>query len=251
MADVNEAVRGQRYQPCRTVPGFSSWNLARSGTDGSVQSGTSCGTGSRVRPAVLPHVNLGPPGPARQLLYVTEGVCRMAARYIVPRTSVHESIHDLAQPIIETAGEAGGARTHGRRIMRSTLTSHSVASCTVHTEHRSDGTHGAGIIEHPGPQAGPRPRPLGNTSSLLCVTSLRVLSMLRQPGRAGPLREAKCTATATHLPQWPERPSRDAVYGAVAAAPHRSPQWWRIRPGTRYRRCATRPTPGPGTGSCS
>ena len=51
---------------------------------------------------------------------------------------------------------AGGARTHDRRIMRTTAPRIGRASCTDDTDHRTDGTRCAGIIQRAGPRTGPR-----------------------------------------------------------------------------------------------
>jgi len=45
---------------------------------------------------------------------------------IAPPTSVYNPVHASPTTGIKTAGGAGGARTHDRRIMRTT------APCTVH-----------------------------------------------------------------------------------------------------------------------
>jgi hypothetical protein len=70
---------------------------------------------------------------------------------------------------------AGGARTHDRRIMRSTASCTMPASCTNDTGHRIDGTHCSGIIGRAGPRTGPRLRRLYLLILLLCVTSMRRL----------------------------------------------------------------------------
>ena len=59
---------------------------------------------------------------------------------------------------IKTAGGAGGARTHDRRIMRGMLCRLRGASCTDITGHRTDSTRGTGIFGRPGPRTGPRPK---------------------------------------------------------------------------------------------
>jgi len=51
---------------------------------------------------------------------------------------------------------AGEARTHDRRIMRSTAPCTVCASCTDKTDHRAHGTRRAGIIWCAGPRTGPR-----------------------------------------------------------------------------------------------
>jgi hypothetical protein len=62
------------------------------------------------------------------------------------------------KPRSEGGGGAGGARTHDRRIMRSTAPCTTHASCTDDADHCTDGTHHAGIIWRAGPRTGPRPR---------------------------------------------------------------------------------------------
>ena len=58
-------------------------------------------------------------------------------------------------PGYQIAGGAGGARTHDRRIMRSTAPCGVRASCTDDTDHRTSGTRNAGIWRA-GPRAVPR-----------------------------------------------------------------------------------------------
>src|SRR5262249_11787615 len=53
-------------------------------------------------------------------------------------------------------GGAGGARTHDRRIMRSTAPSTERAGCTDDTDHRIDGSRCAGIFRRAGPRTDPR-----------------------------------------------------------------------------------------------
>jgi len=55
-----------------------------------------------------------------------------------------------------TPGGAGGARTHDRRIMRSTASCAMRASCTDGTGNRADGVRRAGIVWRAGPRTGPR-----------------------------------------------------------------------------------------------
>lgn len=54
------------------------------------------------------------------------------------------------------SGGAGGARTHDRRIMRSTAPCTVRASCTDGTGYRTDGARRTGIIWRAGPRTGPR-----------------------------------------------------------------------------------------------
>jgi len=56
-------------------------------------------------------------------------------------------------------GGAGGARTHDRRIMRSTAPRSVRATCTDATDPGIDGTRCTGIIRRAGPRTGPRSRP--------------------------------------------------------------------------------------------
>ena len=51
----------------------------------------------------------------------------------------------------ESRGGAGGARTHDRRIMRSTAPCTERSSCTVRMCYRADGARRAGIIWRAGP----------------------------------------------------------------------------------------------------
>ena len=59
-----------------------------------------------------------------------------------------------------SASGAGGARTHDRRIMRSTASCTERASCTDGTGHRTDDSHCAGIIRRVVPRTVPRGRRL-------------------------------------------------------------------------------------------
>jgi hypothetical protein len=63
-----------------------------------------------------------------------------------------------SRPVLETSGRAGGTRTHGVRIMRSTPPCTMPASCTDGTDHRTDGIHHAGIITRAIPRTIPTPR---------------------------------------------------------------------------------------------
>ena len=81
------------------------------------------------------------------------------------------SVHGQRRSDIEAAGGAGGARTHDRRIMRSTAPRTERPTCTDDTDHGTDGTDHAGIIWRAGPRTGPRPRHPGPLVLLLCVTS--------------------------------------------------------------------------------
>ena len=64
-------------------------------------------------------------------------------------------------------------RTDDLRITRGTIPGHAPASCADSTEHRTDGTRRAGIIQGPVPRTVPRPRPCVTPSCSLCVMSLR------------------------------------------------------------------------------
>ena len=78
--------------------------------------------------------------PARQLLYVTGQLWRHDKSQHRCRSTA------IARSDIETAGGAGGARTHDRRIMRSTACCTTHAGCTDDGDHCTDGTRRAGII---------------------------------------------------------------------------------------------------------
>jgi hypothetical protein len=78
--------------------------------------------------------------------------------------------------ILEATGGAGGTRTHGGRIMRTTVPCTVAASCTDDTENGTDGTHRAGIIPWAIPRTIPRPMHPCPVILLLCVTSPRVLA---------------------------------------------------------------------------
>ena len=89
----------------------------------------------------------------------------------------------------------GGARTRGRRIMRSTASCTTGASCTDGTGHGNGGARCAGIIWRAGPRTGPRwklrTRP---------VLSLPVISpgarCVRPPERAWPVTERRLPRAA-------------------------------------------------------
>ena len=61
-----------------------------------------------------------------------------------------------------SGGFSGGAayrnRTDDLRITRGLLPACARATCTDSTDHRTDGTHDAGIIRHAVPRTVPRPR---------------------------------------------------------------------------------------------
>ena len=82
----------------------------------------------------------------------------MTRRSTRPPTSIHDLVHGSAETSSKPVGGAGGARTHDRRIMRSTAPSTVPASCTDDTENGTDGTHHAGIIPRAIPRTLPRPR---------------------------------------------------------------------------------------------
>jgi len=74
-----------------------------------------------------------------------------ASRHIVGLLAV------ISQTFIQVVLRgAGGARTHDRRIMRSTASCTIRASCTDGTGYRIDGSRCAGIIRRAGPRTGPR-----------------------------------------------------------------------------------------------
>jgi hypothetical protein len=72
-------------------------------------------------------------------------------------------------------------RTDDLRIRRGAIPGRAPASCSDRTDHRIDGTRGAGIIRRPGPRRGSCAPFL-----LLCVTSLKVLYLRPGAGRHGP-----------------------------------------------------------------
>jgi hypothetical protein len=84
--------------------------------------------GERVRSGVYS----GAPGAARKLLYVT-GCDGPIHR---PPISVYNPVHGLPAAAIKTAGGAGGARTHDRRIMRTSARRIGCTTCTGTTESR-------------------------------------------------------------------------------------------------------------------
>jgi hypothetical protein len=88
------------------------------------------------------------------------GVQAMTWRY----TGSPTSVHDPAEPSSKATGGAGEARTHDRRIMRSTALCTTRASCTDDTGYCTDGTHHTGIIWCAGPRTGPRRGPLVRSS---------------------------------------------------------------------------------------
>ena len=75
--------------------------------------------------------DLGASAAAQELLYVT-GCARRSDTY--PPTSVYDPVHGSPSTGIKPAGGAGGARTHDRRIMRSTARCSGCATCTDTTE---------------------------------------------------------------------------------------------------------------------
>ena len=79
-------------------------------------------------------VDLGAPAATRESLEVTG--CGPAVQYIAPPASVYNPVHGSPTTAIKTAGGAGGARSHDRRIMRTTATCTARTSCTDTTEPR-------------------------------------------------------------------------------------------------------------------
>src|SRR6185312_16536421 len=65
---------------------------------------------------------------------------------------------DFQTSIQVLLGGADGARTHDRRIMRTTAPRTERASCTDETDHHTDGTRCSGIIRRAGPRTDPRPQ---------------------------------------------------------------------------------------------
>ena len=72
---------------------------------------------------------LHPPVPPRQIL-------RRHAEAGSSNRALHDPVHGSTETSNETAGGAGGARTHDRRIMRSTARCIVCATCTDTTESR-------------------------------------------------------------------------------------------------------------------
>ena len=96
-----------------------------------------------------------------------------ASRHIVGLLAV------ISQTFIQVVLRgAGGARTHDRRIVRSTASCNTRTSCIDDRDHCTDGSHRAGIIWRAGPRTGPRPRRRCPLVLLLCVTPLRAPSLL-------------------------------------------------------------------------
>jgi len=115
-------------------------------------------------------------------------------------------------------GGAGGARTHDRRIMRTTAPCTMRASCTDDTENGTDGTHRAGTIWRVGPRTGPRPTTATATQRYHAPSELRHperLTMAARPAvcahRTGPsaaLWPARASARTTAMPMCGCRPRR-------------------------------------------
>jgi hypothetical protein len=82
-------------------------------------------------------------------------------------------------------GGAGRARTHDRRIMRTTAPCTVRDSCADNADHRTDGNQRAGIIRCAGPRTGPRLRLPSFFCRLLRVTSPRA-SLVHVRERAWP-----------------------------------------------------------------
>jgi hypothetical protein len=123
----------------------------------------------------------------------------------VPTTGSQEA-DNLASPQLRLGG-AGGARTHDRRIMRSTASCNTHASCIDDTHHCTDGSHHAGIIWRAGPRTGPRPRRLYPLVLLLCVTSHGAPS-LRPRDRARRSRKPMVYSTLLPAPPYVLRPAQ-------------------------------------------
>src|SRR5579863_1145793 len=73
-------------------------------------------------------VHLGAPAAARELLYVTG--CGLMVRYRPADVGIYDPVHGSPITTIKTAGGAGGARTHDRRIMRNTAPRIVGTTCT-------------------------------------------------------------------------------------------------------------------------
>jgi hypothetical protein len=113
-------------------------------------------------------------------------------------------------------GGTGGARTHDRRIMRSTAPRTERSTCTDDTDHCTDGIHHAGIIWRAGPRTGPRPRLLSSFCRLLCVTLPRA-SLVFVWTRACPA----ALGQRPHVPcrGWPASGQCDRALRSQALAP--------------------------------
>ena len=135
-------------------------------------------SGERIGPGV----HGDPERPAGQLLYVTLGDPRRNGR--IARLSVIRS-PDRGGGEVGTTAELGAGeriRTADLPFTRSTASCNMRATCADDTDHRTDGTHHAGIIWRAGPRTGPQPRRPFPAVLLLCVTSPRAPI---RPGRAG------------------------------------------------------------------
>jgi hypothetical protein len=129
-----------------------------------------------------PGVHGDPERPAGQLLYVTLGDPRRNGR--IARLSVIRS-PDRGGGEVGTTAELGAGeriRTADLPFTRSTASCNMRATCADDTDHRTDGTHHAGIIWRAGRRTGPQPRRPFPAVLLLCVTSPRAPI---RPGRAG------------------------------------------------------------------
>src|ERR1035438_7406109 len=88
-------------------------------------------------------VHLHAPGSAGELLYVS---ARCNSHDVTAHRITDGSVHGSTGFSSKTVGGAGGARIHDRRIMRSTASCTTHASCTDDTRYRTDGARRSGII---------------------------------------------------------------------------------------------------------
>jgi hypothetical protein len=114
----------------------------------------------------------------------------------------------------------GGARTHDRRIMRSTASCNTRASCTDDTGHRTDDARCTGIIWRAGPRTGPRPRRPCPLVLLLCVTSLRAPSLRprEQARRYGADSSTVRSCLSLHMPSEQRKHHRARFAAATLSA---------------------------------
>ena len=111
-----------------------------------------------------------PGTPPPQLLYVTIAGTAGEIRPVSIRSTRWGAKRALT-PSELGAGER--MRTAGLPFTRRTASCTRRSTCTDDTEHRTDGTRGAGIIWRAGPRTGPRQRRLFPLVLLLCVTPPR------------------------------------------------------------------------------
>jgi hypothetical protein len=156
-----------------------------------------------------------PVSESRKLLYMTGKVLDVAAPSNVPPTSLHEPTPNVGI----TAGGAGRARTHDRRMTRGTLSCLTCASCTDITGHRTDRTRWAGIIRRRGPRTGPRPKASRMRGLRRCATP-RTIRLLRLACRLQVVRSRAPNVLAAQMAQ-PIAPTAIAALGSADAPFHR------------------------------